>query len=73
MSAIETAVFKGAPVDVAEPSEKPARKLRGYRLPGEGSALGLSVLSVGVLLLLWWAATAFHWVPFQCSMSACSL
>ncbi len=63
MSAIETAVFKGVPVETAASSVQPPRKLRGYRLPGEGSALGLSLLSVGALLLLWWAATTFHWVP----------
>jgi len=63
MSTIETAVFKNVSVKATAPSAKPSRKLRGYRLPGEGNALGLSVLSVTALLLLWWAATTSHWVP----------
>ncbi|WP_199031380.1 ABC transporter permease subunit [Ralstonia sp. ASV6] len=63
MSAIETAVFKGVSVETAAPSVKPPRKLRGYQLPGEGSALGLSLFSVGAFLLLWWAATTFRWIP----------
>jgi len=63
MSAIETAAIRGAPADAAALAAQLPRKLRGYRLPGEGSALGLSVLSVSALLVLWWAATTFHWVP----------
>ncbi|MDF7189901.1 hypothetical protein NLR85_24880, partial [Escherichia coli] len=63
MSALETAVLQRTSADAAPPTSKPVRKLRGYRLPGEGSAFGLSVLSVITLLVLWWAATTFHWVP----------
>ena len=63
MSALETPVLQRASLDAAPPSSRPVRRLRGYRLPGEGSASGLSVLSVTALLVLWWAATTFHWVP----------
>jgi taurine transport system permease protein len=63
MSAIETALLDCLGCEDATPSRDTPRRLRGYRLPGEGGTLGLSVLSVGALLLLWWAATTFHWVP----------
>ena len=63
MSALETPVLERASVVAAPPSSRPAHRLRGYRLPGEGSALRLSVLSVTALVVLWWAATTFHWVP----------
>ncbi|WP_255631515.1 ABC transporter permease subunit [Caballeronia sp. dw_19] len=32
-------------------------------LPGEGPTAVLSAVSVAAIAVLWWAATAFHWVP----------
>ncbi len=46
-----------------ERSRRNARRGKARGLPGEGSTFGLSVISVLVIALLWWGATAFHWVP----------
>ncbi|WP_118179960.1 ABC transporter permease subunit [Paraburkholderia phosphatilytica] len=37
------------------------KPLRG--LPGEGPTAALSLLSVATLAALWWATSAFHWLP----------
>jgi taurine transport system permease protein len=35
----------------------------GYRLPGEGSSSRISVVTVVLLLALWWVASHLGWVP----------
>lgn len=44
----------------------PARKVRtvsGYRMPGEGSSSRISAVTVVSLLVLWWVASHFGWLP----------
>jgi taurine transport system permease protein len=43
------------------PGTKRRKARRG--MPGEGPTATLSALCVAGLLLLWWAATHFHWIP----------
>ncbi len=56
MSSIESASRQDLP------RERPRRPRAARGLPGEGATAGLSAASVVGLLLLWWAATAWHWV-----------
>jgi len=53
----------------ATPSPSPAvpasvnRKIRGHRRPGEGSTTVISLVTVLCMLLLWWTAAHFVWLP----------
>ena len=40
----------------------PARTVTGYSLPGKGSSTAISVVTVVVLLVLWWVATHAGWI-----------
>jgi taurine transport system permease protein len=57
MSSIETV---SRPV-VTKQKKKQRHTVRG--LPGEGSTLWLSAVSVVAFALLWWTASTSHWVP----------
>ncbi len=41
----------------------PQRRVSRPRVMGEGSVAGISVVTVAVLFLLWWLATAEQWIP----------
>ena len=48
---------------VAAPAESPTpRPVKGYRLPGEGSSIAISIVTVITLFGLWWIATHFGWI-----------
>ena len=51
----------------AKPVPPPApvgkvRAVSGYRLPGEGSSMVISAVTVVALLSLWWLATHLGWI-----------
>jgi taurine transport system permease protein len=50
-----------APREAPEPAT-PARTVTGYSLPGKGSSTAISVVTVVVLLVLWWVATHAGWI-----------
>lgn len=45
------------------PAEKPMKKVKGYRIPGEGSTTVISLITTALLFFLWWFATAIGWLP----------
>jgi taurine transport system permease protein len=52
-----------APLPEAKPAEAPpVRPVEGYRPPGEGSSLAISIVTVVALFALWWVATHFGWI-----------
>ncbi|ALD93334.1 TauT family ABC transporter permease [Cupriavidus gilardii CR3] len=60
-----TTTAAAAPAAPAAPSAS-ARKIRtvsGYRMPGEGSSSRISAVTVVSLLVLWWVASHFGWLP----------
>jgi taurine transport system permease protein len=44
------------------PAAGPAPKTSRYRVLGEGSSIGLSIVSIASLLALWWIATELAWI-----------
>ena len=48
--------------DTASPPPPPSRRTSRYRVLGEGSALGMSIVSTLALLALWWIATEREWI-----------
>ena len=47
---------------VDAPSSAPVRHVSGYSVPGEGSSTTIAVVTVIVLLTLWWVATHAGWI-----------
>ena len=49
---------------IAQPqgNAKPATKVSRYRVLGEGSSLGLNIVSIMGILALWWVATHGGWI-----------
>ena len=45
------------------PSAPRSRPTQGHRRPGEGRTTAISIATVAVLFLLWWAAAALAWLP----------
>ena len=45
------------------PSTPRSRPTQGHRRPGEGRTTAISIATVAVLFLLWWAAAALAWLP----------
>lgn len=45
------------------PKSARARPTQGHRRPGEGRTTAISIATVAVLFLLWWAAAALAWLP----------
>lgn len=56
-SAPSSAAARAAP---AAPLRKPTQ---GHRRPGEGPTTAISIATVVVLFVLWWAAAALAWLP----------
>lgn len=54
-----------APPAIARPAPTTARSrpTQGHRRPGEGRTTAISIATVAVLFLLWWAAAALAWLP----------
>ncbi|WP_234197396.1 ABC transporter permease subunit [Pseudacidovorax sp. NFM-22] len=54
-----------APPATARPAPTTARSrpTQGHRRPGEGRTTAISIATVAVLFLLWWAAAALAWLP----------
>jgi taurine transport system permease protein len=52
---------KGSAVTQA-PAASAAPRTSRYRVLGEGSSLGLSIISIVALLALWWIATELAWI-----------
>jgi taurine transport system permease protein len=52
----------GAVPRVDAPSSAPVRHVSGYSVPGEGSSTTIAVVTVIVLLTLWWVATHAGWI-----------
>ncbi|MFD0879765.1 ABC transporter permease subunit [Variovorax dokdonensis] len=52
-----------APASAPASPVSPTRKVHGHRRPGEGSTTVISIATVLVLCLLWWAAAHFAWLP----------
>ena len=54
-----------APSATARPASTTAhsRPTQGHRRPGEGRTTAISIATVAVLFLLWWAAAALAWLP----------
>ena len=51
-----------APRVEASSSAAPVRHVSGYSVPGEGSSTTIAVVTVIVLLTLWWVATHAGWI-----------
>ncbi|WP_304307544.1 ABC transporter permease subunit [Pseudacidovorax intermedius] len=45
------------------PTTARSRPTQGHRRPGEGRTTAISIATVAVLFLLWWAAAALAWLP----------
>jgi len=50
------------PAGPAAPTARARRLVKGYRLPGEGSSTAISIVTVIVLILVWWIATHMGWI-----------
>ena len=59
-SAMSLPVSASPPLDAPAP---PHRKVRGHRRPGEGGTTVISLVTVLCMLLLWWTAAHFAWLP----------
>lgn len=47
----------------AKASGKPVKlKTSAFKVPGEGPSLGISIVTVGAILVLWFVATNFGWI-----------
>ncbi|HVF17037.1 MAG TPA: ABC transporter permease subunit [Steroidobacteraceae bacterium] len=61
-SNVEVAATAAAPRVTAPSSPTPVRHVSGYSVPGEGSSTTIAVVTVIVLLTLWWVATHAGWI-----------
>jgi taurine transport system permease protein len=52
----------GALPDAGAPAAPPLKRVSGYSVPGEGSSTRIAIVTVIVLLSLWWVATHFGWI-----------
>ena len=48
--------------EAERPAAAPPRTVAGYSIPGQGSSTAISVVTVIVLLVLWWVATHYGWI-----------
>jgi taurine transport system permease protein len=44
-------------------AEQKMKKVKGYRVPGEGSTTLISLATTAVIFLCWWLATQWGWLP----------
>ncbi|WVN42403.1 ABC transporter permease subunit [beta proteobacterium MWH-UniP1] len=44
-------------------SSAPMRKVKGYRVPGEGPTMTISLITTAAIFILWWAITAAGLLP----------
>ncbi len=62
MSTLEPKSAPQVSSSLTAPASKRLKSVKGYRLPGEGSSLAISVVTIIGLFILWWIATHFGWV-----------